>query len=84
MINFHIKSNNNLLKSSNELTEMICNKLNESGKVFLTQIKLREQSTIRFVPGSPLHTEKHIDKAFELLLNFTKEVISSSVKKSIC
>ncbi len=61
---------------------MICNKLNESGKILLTHTRLREQNTIRFVPGSTFQSEKHIDKAFELILNTTEEVISSSVKAS--
>jgi len=73
LVNFYIKSNN-LLKHSNELTEMVYNRLNKSGKVYLTQTKMREQNIIRFVPGSPLTTEKHIDQVCELLLKITQEI----------
>lgn len=73
MVNFYVKSNDSL-KNSNKLTEMVSNRLNESGKIYLTQTKMREQYIIRFAPGSPLTTEKHIDQAFELLLKITQEV----------
>ncbi|CAB4473099.1 unnamed protein product [Rhizophagus irregularis] len=73
LVNFYVKSNDSL-KNSNKLTEMVSNRLNESGKIYLTQTKMREQYIIRFAPGSPLTTEKHIDQAFELLLKITQEV----------
>lgn len=59
---------------------MVSNRLNESGKVYLTQTKMREQYIIRFAPGSPLTTEKHIDQAFELLLKITQEVTAMFCK----
>jgi glutamate/tyrosine decarboxylase-like PLP-dependent enzyme len=62
------------LKNSNKLTEMVYNRLNESGKVFLTQTKMRKQNIIRFAPGSPLTTDRHIDQVCELLLKITLEV----------
>lgn len=80
LVNFHIKPNNIFTKSSNELTEIICDRLNESGKVLLSLTKMRGQSIIRFSPGSPLTTEKHVDSAFELLLNVAEGVIAYSLK----
>ena len=59
---------------------MVYNKLNESG-VFLTQTVMRGQNIIRFIPGSPLTTEKHIDQFSELLLRTTREVTGKFLSK---
>ncbi|RIA88366.1 pyridoxal-dependent decarboxylase conserved domain-containing protein [Glomus cerebriforme] len=78
LVNFYIKSSNSS-KNSNKLTEMVYNRLNENGKVYLTQTKMRGQNMIRFAPGSPLTIERHINQICELLLNITQEVIAISL-----
>ncbi|CAH1756191.1 6914_t:CDS:2 [Entrophospora sp. SA101] len=61
--------------TSNELTEKVLNKLNDTKQVFITHTQLGDQMVIRF-PVSGYWTKKeHVDKALNLIIKFTKELI---------
>ncbi len=51
----------------NELNEKLLNKIQKSGKLFLTHTKLDGKFTIRIVLGNTNLQKKHVDKAWELI-----------------
>jgi aromatic-L-amino-acid decarboxylase len=54
-------------KKNDELNEKLINKLNESGKIYLTHTKVNGSYTLRFVIGQTNVTEKHVNRAWELI-----------------
>ncbi|CAG8573651.1 2996_t:CDS:2, partial [Racocetra fulgida] len=75
LVCFHVIPNEKSRETSNELTEKVYNRLNETQKIYLTHIKLNNQFVIRFAVGSPWTAEEHIDRALDLIVKTTKEVI---------
>lgn len=51
----------------NLLNQELLNKLNASGKVFLTHTKLNGQYTLRMSVAGTLTTQEHVEKAWELI-----------------
>ena len=59
----------NEVEATRAITQKVLDTVNASGAMLLTPTELDSIYVIRFVPGSP-HTEaKHIDNAFQLLLD---------------
>ncbi|CAG8711156.1 18679_t:CDS:2, partial [Dentiscutata erythropus] len=77
LVCFHVIPNEKSRKTSNELTEKVYNRVNESQKIYLTHTKLNDQFVIRFAVGSPWTNEEHIDRALDLIVKITKEVIEA-------
>ncbi|CAG8591933.1 3424_t:CDS:1, partial [Racocetra persica] len=65
------------------LTEKVYNRLNEIQKIYLTHTKLNDQFVIRFAAGSPWTTEEHVDRALDLIVKTTKEVIGIKDENNI-
>ncbi|RIB14602.1 tyrosine decarboxylase 1-like protein [Gigaspora rosea] len=76
LVCFHVIPNVKSRKTSNELTEEVYNRVNETQKIYLTHTKLNDQFVIRFVVGSPWTAKEHVDRAFDLIVKITKEAIS--------
>jgi aromatic-L-amino-acid decarboxylase len=57
----------------NKLNEKLLEKINESGKIFLSHTKLNGKFTIRLTIGSIRHERKHIEQAWELIRNLARE-----------
>ncbi len=51
----------------NKVNEELLGKLNASGKIFLTHTKLKGQYTLRMSIAGNLTTQKHVEKAWELI-----------------
>jgi glutamate/tyrosine decarboxylase-like PLP-dependent enzyme len=49
------------------LNSEIVERINASGRVYLTQTKLREQTVMRIGLGNVLTTEEHLRKAWEII-----------------
>ena len=60
----------------NDLNEELLEKLNATGKVYLTHTKLQGKYTIRFVIGQTEVEERHVDFAWDLISQFAKELSS--------
>ena len=58
----------------NSINEQLLDKLNASGKVYFTHTKLNEKYTIRFVIGQTEVEEKHVDFAWNLIVQFSNEL----------
>ncbi|MFC2169425.1 pyridoxal phosphate-dependent decarboxylase family protein [Acidobacteriota bacterium] len=67
-------------KELNDLNKKLLEKINETGKVFLTHTTLRGKFTIRLVVGSRTTEEKHVREAWELILSKTAEVLRDEIK----
>lgn len=55
----------------NFVNEKLMHSLNDSGKVFLTHVKLNEKYTLRLVIGQTEVEQRHIEKAWNLIKNFS-------------
>ncbi|MEN8153688.1 MAG: pyridoxal-dependent decarboxylase [Acidobacteriota bacterium] len=58
----------------NKLNEQLLEKLNSSGKLYLTHTKLNNIYTIRFVVGQTYQEEHHILNAWDLIKKTAKEI----------
>ncbi len=61
-------------ESLNVLNEKLMHKLNSSGKIFLTHTKLNGKFTLRLVIAQTNVEERHTNKAFELIKEFSKQI----------
>ncbi|CAG8532435.1 8267_t:CDS:2 [Acaulospora morrowiae] len=75
LVCFHVKSNPDTPYSSNQLTSKVYDRANETRQIYLSRTVLHDQEVIRFAVGSPWTTEEHIDKALELLVKITRDVV---------
>jgi len=48
-------------------------KINDTGKLYLTQTKIRGDFAIRFVSGSPMTEQHHIDAAWKLIKDMARD-----------
>ncbi|KAI9315431.1 tyrosine decarboxylase, partial [Obelidium mucronatum] len=62
--------------SANDLTNRVYEKINQDGEIFLTHTLLNDTDVIRFVPGSRLTEDVHIDNAFAVFERITDSVLS--------
>ena len=60
--------------AGDEATRMILDRLNESGKMYLTQTKTRDQFVIRLCIGQPQTNFEHVQKAWREIQKIAKEV----------
>lgn len=58
----------------NSLNEKLMHNLNSSGKIFLTHTKLNGKFTLRLVIAQTNVEEKHTNKAFDLIKEFSKQI----------
>ncbi|KAJ3032076.1 UNVERIFIED_CONTAM: hypothetical protein HDU68_006855 [Siphonaria sp. JEL0065] len=63
--------------SANELTNKLYDAINADGEIFLTHSILNDTDVIRFVPGSQLTQDSHIDGAFVVFERITDIVLGS-------
>jgi len=56
----------------------IVESINQSGRAYLNQTKLRGQTVIRLGLGNILTTEKHLRNAWELIRETARSLVSSS------
>ncbi|WP_417319422.1 pyridoxal phosphate-dependent decarboxylase family protein [Emcibacter sp.] len=54
--------------------ERLLEKINDSGKLYLTQTRINGQYALRFVSGSPTTEQRHIDEAWALIQNIALTV----------
>lgn len=76
LVCFHVISDQGTPYSSNELTSMVFNLINET-HIYLSNTVLRGQEVMRFAVGSPWTTEEHVDKAIELIVKTTRDVVDA-------
>lgn len=57
----------------NEINEKLLQKINSTGKIYLSHTKLNGKYTLRMVIGQTNVNEKHIEKAWNLIKETTKE-----------
>ncbi len=60
----------------NMLNERLMQKVNESGKIFITHTKVRGLVTLRMVVAQTRVTEQHVSNAWELIRDTAREMIS--------
>jgi aromatic-L-amino-acid decarboxylase len=61
-----------------ELNSEIVERINASGRAYLTQTKLRGQTVMRIGLGNVLTTEKHVRKAWDMIREVAREFASLS------
>ena len=59
----------------NELNARLIDRLNSSGKLYLTHTKLRDQYTLRLVVAQTNTEERHIQQAFDLIVKTAEEMV---------
>lgn len=62
------------LEEINSKNEQLLEKINKTGKIFLSHTKLNDIFTIRFVPGQTYTEKKHIKEALEVIINCKNEL----------
>jgi aromatic-L-amino-acid decarboxylase len=55
------------LKSSDEENEALVDRVNATGKIFISHTRLNEKLTIHFTVGNLRTTETHVDAAWKLI-----------------
>lgn len=63
--------------SVNALNERILNEVNDRGNIFITHTKLAGKYTLRMVVGQTEVQKRHIEKAWEEILEVTEQLINS-------
>jgi len=58
----------------NELNARLLDRLNSSGKLYLTHTKLRDRYTLRLVVGQTNTAERHIREAFDFIVKTAEEI----------
>jgi aromatic-L-amino-acid decarboxylase len=66
---FRANSGNRSEEQLNELNEKLLEKINSSGKLFLSHTKLNDKFVIRLTIGSIRHERRHIVEAWDLIKN---------------
>jgi aromatic-L-amino-acid/L-tryptophan decarboxylase len=62
----------------NKLNEELLNKINQSGKIFLSHTKLNGKFTIRLTIGSIRHEKRHIEEAWILIKSLSSQLETKS------
>jgi len=62
---------------ANTLTQEIYERINAEGKIFLTSSVVKGVYAIRVVSANPKADEKHLRRAFEILVGTTEEVLAA-------
>jgi aromatic-L-amino-acid decarboxylase len=73
IICFRVKANDRELQNKN--TKLLLNKINQSGKVFLSHTELDGDFVIRFVCGQTNVSDKHIHLAWDIISSCAAEII---------
>lgn len=66
---------------ANTLTQEIYERMNADGKIFLTSSVVKGVYAIRVVSANPKADEKHLRRAFEILVGTTEEVLAAKRKE---
>jgi aromatic-L-amino-acid decarboxylase len=62
----------------NELNTELLQKVNETGKVFLTHTALKGKTVLRMMIGQRTTTEKHVQLAWEIITEMARELLSGN------
>ncbi|KAJ3219165.1 hypothetical protein HDU67_002498 [Dinochytrium kinnereticum] len=65
------------------LTKEVYNRINADGRIFLTHTNVGGKDVIRFVSGSALTTDDHVDRAFAVISEISKKVIAENMSAKI-
>jgi len=55
------------LKTTDEENQSLIDRVNATGKIFISQTRLNDKLTIHFTVGNLRTTEEHVDAAWELI-----------------
>ncbi|GAU96952.1 hypothetical protein RvY_08316 [Ramazzottius varieornatus] len=66
------------LKGSNELSEKLLKRINESGKIYVTPSKLREKYIIRFCVCATRTNSEDIKYSWKVISDFAKEILEEN------
>jgi len=72
---FHPK---NIICDLNELNQRLLDKINSSGKIYITHTKLSNKFTLRFVVGQTNTQERNVSEALRLINEFAMELIEEN------
>jgi aromatic-L-amino-acid decarboxylase len=67
----------NALVDANRITKEVYELVNDRGEIFLTSGVIGGAYAIRVVSGTPNAEEKHIRRAFEILVDTTEEILKT-------
>ena len=79
IITFRIKTD---LDQDGSRTRLLSQKINESGKAYLTHATVEDRSLIRWVTGQTYVEERHIDDTWNLIQHLVDEISGYSVAQS--
>ncbi|KAJ3300366.1 hypothetical protein HK104_001329 [Borealophlyctis nickersoniae] len=74
ILTFQILPSSESKLTANDSTRLVCDRINDSGRLMLTHTVLGENRVIRFVPGSPWTEERHINDAFQIIKEVATDV----------
>jgi aromatic-L-amino-acid decarboxylase len=77
LVVFRVVGKETELEERNKLTRMLCERVNSSGKMWVTPTMLDGRYAIRFMTGVRTTEKEHIDKAFELFVKYAEEIQSA-------
>ncbi len=58
----------------NSINELLLHKINNTGKIYLSHTKLKGKFTLRMVIGQTYVSEKHIEEAYNIILENSKQI----------
>ena len=67
--------------NANEITKKVYETINAAGEIFLTSSVVKGIYTIRVVSANPRADEKHLTRAFEILVETTQDVLKTVATK---
>ena len=69
-----------ILEESNRVTKVVYERINAKGEIFLTSSMIKDVYAIRVVGANERVEERHLRRAFEILMEVTDEVLSEERK----